>query len=43
MAFESIPTLEGAAQEAHQKVAKALEDGVPIGGPSDSCWAIVLC
>ena len=35
-AAEAIPALEGAAQEASREADKALEDGVPAGGPSDS-------
>ena len=35
-AVEAIPALEGAAQEAFREADKVLEDGVPVGGPSDS-------
>ena len=35
-ASEAIPALEGAAQEASLEAGKALEDGVPVEGPSDA-------
>ena len=33
---EAIPALEGAIQESSREVVKALEDGVLVGGPSDT-------
>ena len=33
---EAIPTLEGATQESSREAGKALEDGVPAEGHSDT-------